>query len=71
MHRGYFVRKAEGDTKGWMGCGSVEKLKQMAGWFWKESIERNTVNLLAALLVSSHCLNKLAGLLVSVPALLS
>lgn len=39
------------------GCGAVEKLKQMAGWFWKESIQRNTVNLLAALLLSGHCLS--------------
>lgn len=43
------------DTKGWVGCGAVEKLKHMAGWFWKESIQRNTVKLLAALLVSGHC----------------
>lgn len=56
MHCGYLGGRQR-DTKGWVGCGAVEKLKHMAGWFWKESIQRNTVKLLAALLVSGHCLS--------------
>lgn len=54
---GLFWEEAKEIQKGWVGWGGVEKLNQIAGCFWKESVQRNAISLLAAMLASGHCLS--------------